>query len=96
MKLPGLRKHIEYQKLFALQDFATRFNSYKGTGLGLSHTLQQTALFRPSNKSRKVKNLYYVGANVHPGIGVPITLISAELLYKRLINDSGAMPLKSL
>lgn len=96
MNLPGLRKHIVYRKQFAPQDFGGRFNSYKGTGLGLSHTLQQTALFRPRNKSRKVKNLYYVGANVHPGIGVPITLISAELAYKRLINDSTAAPLPSL
>ena len=96
MNLPDLRKHIVYKRQFALQDFASRFNSYKGTGLGLSHTLQQTALFRPSNRSRKVRNLYYVGANVHPGIGVPITLISAELAYKRLINDSTAAPLPSL
>ena len=96
MNLPGLRRHIAYKKSFGIDDFATRFNSYKGTGLGLSHTLQQTALFRPSNRSRKVKGLYYVGANVHPGIGVPITLISAELLYKRLINDSTAKPLASL
>lgn len=96
MNLPGLRKHIVYRKQFALQDFGSRFNSYKNTGLGLSHTLGQTAPFRPSNKSRKVGNLYYVGANVHPGIGMPIALISAELVYKRLVNDSTSVPLSSL
>lgn len=90
MGLLDLRKHIVYKKLFCVKDFAQRFNSLKGTGLGLAHTMSQTALFRPSNKSRKVKNLYYVGANVHPGIGLPVTLISAELAYKRIINTNYA------
>lgn len=84
MKLPGLRKHIVYQKLFAVKDFAERFNSFQGTGLGLAHTFKQTAIFRPSNRSKKLKNLYYVGANVHPGIGLPVCLISAELVHQRL------------
>jgi phytoene desaturase len=83
-KIPDLRDRIVYQRLFCVNDFESRYNSFKGTGLGLAHTLKQTAVFRPKNVSKKVKNLYYVGANTHPGIGVPITLISAELLAKRL------------
>lgn len=79
-----LRKRIVYKRLFSVKDFESRYNSFNGTGLGLAHTLKQTAVFRPKNVSKKVKNLYYVGANVHPGIGVPITLISAELLLQRL------------
>jgi phytoene desaturase len=85
MHLNDLRKHIVYKKYFGAQDFASTFNSFKGTGLGLSHTLLQTAVFRPGSKSKKVKNLYFVGANVHPGIGLPPALISAELLYNRLL-----------
>ncbi len=84
MKLPGLRKNIVYKKLFCVKDFESRFNSLQGTGLGLAHTLKQTAIFRPSNKSKKVSGLYYVGANVHPGIGLPVCLISAELVRRRL------------
>ncbi len=83
-KILDLRERIVYKRLFCVDDFETRYNSFKGTGLGLAHTLKQTAVFRPKNISKKVKNLYYVGANTHPGIGVPITLISAELLAKRL------------
>lgn len=76
--------NIVYKKLFSVKDFESRYNSFMGTGLGLAHTLKQTAVFRPKNQAKKVKNLYYVGANVHPGIGVPITLISAQLLMDRL------------
>lgn len=96
MQLPGLRDHIVYRKQFCATDFETRLNSFRGTSLGLAHTLTQTAIFRPHNKSRKLKNLYYVGGDVHPGIGMPTTLISAELVYKQLIDDRSGRPLTSL
>ncbi len=88
MKLPNLRKNIVYKKLFCIKDFEARFNSFKGTGLGLAHTLRQSAAFRPRNTNRKVKNLYYVGANTHPGIGLPPALISAQLAYERITKQS--------
>lgn len=94
MRLPDLRDNIVYKKLFSVKDFASRYNSYQGTALGLAHTLRQTAVFRPNNISKKVHGLYYVGANTNPGIGMPVCLISAELMYKRLINDTSAGPLK--
>lgn len=79
--------HIEHCTLFAHNDFTQLYNSFKGTALGLSHTLNQTAYFRPHNKSKKVSNLYYTGQYVHPGVGVPMTLISSELMVKRLLNE---------
>jgi phytoene desaturase len=82
--LEGLRNHIDFKKVFALDDFATTFNSFRGAGLGLAHTFHQTAFFRPHNQSRKVKNLYFVGADTHPGIGMPTVLISAQLVCERL------------
>ena len=96
MDLPDLRKHIIYQKNFSVKDFKARYNSYQGTALGLAHTLRQTAIFRPKNISKKVADLYYVGAGTNPGIGMPITLISAELLYKRIIGDKTSGPLKKI
>ncbi|MBA3758866.1 phytoene desaturase [Candidatus Saccharibacteria bacterium] len=94
MYVKDLRERIVYKKLFSVRDFEQRYNSYKGSALGLAHTLRQTAIFRPNNISKKVKDLYYVGAGTNPGIGMPITLISAELMYKRLINDKSSGPLK--
>ncbi len=96
MDLPDLRKHIVYQKNFSVKDFTQRYNSYQGTALGLAHTLRQTAIFRPNNISKKVSDLYYVGAGTNPGIGMPVTLISAELLYKRIIGDKTSGPLKKI
>jgi phytoene desaturase len=88
-----LKDRIVVKKLFGPHDFASQFNSWNGTALGLSHLLSQSALFRPRNKSRKLSNLYYAGGNTVPGIGLPMCLISAQLVLKRLEGDTSARPI---
>ncbi len=83
----GLRDHIVLKRVFTVNDFAQRYNAYKGTALGLTHTLMQTALFRPHHKSKKVRNLYYTGQYTHPGIGVPMTLISSQIVAKEISDE---------
>lgn len=94
MYVKDLRERIVYKKFFSVKDFESRYNSYKGSALGFAHTLRQTAVFRPNNISSKVRDLYYVGAGTNPGVGMPICLISAELMYKRLVSDKSSGPLK--
>lgn len=96
MNIPNLRERIEFKKIFSIKDFAARYNTQNGTALGLAHTMVQTAILRPNNVSKKLKNLFYVGANTNPGIGMPICLISAELAYKRIIGDKSAAHLDEL
>lgn len=74
-------------------DFATGLNTWKGSALGLEHTLRQSAMFRPGNASRVVPNLLYVGSSTVPGIGMPICLISAELVAKRMLGATSVGPL---
>lgn len=96
MNLPGLGNMIEYKRIYTVENFVTDYNAFKGTALGIAHTIWQTAIFRPNNYSKKVKNLYYVGAGTNPGIGTQICLISAELVYKRVHGITSAEPLASL
>ncbi|MEM6514722.1 MAG: phytoene desaturase family protein [Bacteroidota bacterium] len=93
--LPNFEDYIVYEKSYWSDDFKRDYNAYKGTALGLAHTLKQT-LARPQNKSKKVQNLYYVGAGTSPGIGMPICLISAELAYKRIVGISNPHPMESI
>jgi len=95
-KIPDLKERIVYQRNYTSKDFISDYNALGGSALGLAHTIKQTAIFRPNNVSRKLKNLYYVGANTNPGIGMPICLISAELAYKRITGDKSSGPLASL
>ena len=83
LDIPDLEEIIEYESMYTHEEFKHDYNAFGGTALGLAHTLKQT-LMRPNNKSKKVKNLLYVGAGTNPGIGMPICLISSELAYKRI------------
>jgi phytoene desaturase len=83
-----VRDSIVVKRIFSINDFRDRYNAFRGTALGLSHTLWQTALFRPSHQSRRVKNLYYTGQYTHPGIGVPMTLISSQIVARGIANDT--------
>jgi phytoene desaturase len=96
MGVPDLRERIVYKRLFSSKDFRHRYNTLRGTALGLAHTMKQTAIFRPSNVSKKVENLFFAGANTNPGIGMPIQLISAELAYKRIVGDRSSSHLETL
>lgn len=72
------------KRIYCVDDFRRDYNAYKGTALGLTHTLRQTALFRPSHHSRRVDNLHYTGHYTHPGIGMPMAIISSQILCKTL------------
>ena len=81
---------IVYKRTFAVSDFKNDYHSFKGNAYGLANTLLQTAILKPSCKSKKVNNLYYTGQLTVPGPGVPPSLISgevvAELIDKNYIN----------
>jgi len=91
---PDLHDRIVTQDIFGPDDFESRFNAWEGTALGVSHLLKQSAFWRTPNKSKKLRNLYYVGGNTVPGVGLPMCLISAELVYKRVMNIKRSGPLE--
>lgn len=66
-------------------DWHTKWNLHQGAAFGLSHHTLQSALFRPQNWSKSNPHLYFVGASTVPGNGMPMVLISAELVEQRLV-----------
>jgi len=80
----NIKDRIIVKRLFAHKDFTQYYHAYKGTALGLAHTLGQTAIFRCSHQSKKVKGLYYTGHYTHPGIGVPMVVISSQIIAEQL------------
>ena len=85
-----LHDRVVVEEQFAVSDFADRYNATEGTALGLAHTLRQTALLRPSNRSSAVDGLYFTGSFTTPGIGVPMCLISGEHAAEALIEERAA------
>jgi phytoene desaturase len=82
----SLTDAIVFKKSFSLSDFISEYNSYKGNAYGLANTLLQTAVFKPSCRSKKVDNLFYTGQFTVPGPGVPPSLISGEVVSKQLMQ----------
>jgi phytoene desaturase len=78
---------IVYKRSFAVADFKSEYHSFKGNAYGLANTLLQTAILKPSCKSKKVKNLYYTGQLTVPGPGVPPSLISGEVVAGLIHHD---------
>ena len=88
-----LSARITLRRTVGPADFVSDLNSWRGTALGPAHTLRQSAMFRSGNVSAKVDGLYYVGGSTIPGIGLPMCLISAEVLLKRVRGDISSEPL---
>ncbi len=80
---------IIYKKNYSVSDFVLDYNSYRGNAYGLANTLDQTAIFRPSCRSKKVNNLFYTGQLTVPGPGVPPSLISGEVVSKQVVKVFG-------
>ncbi|MGV8885868.1 MAG: phytoene desaturase family protein [Microbacteriaceae bacterium] len=91
--IPDLADRITVRRTVGPGNFADDLNAWRGTALGPAHTLKQSAFFRAGNVSKKVRGLYFAGSSTIPGIGLPMCLISAEILLKRLRGDTTTEPL---
>ncbi|WP_349902368.1 phytoene desaturase family protein [Parafrigoribacterium humi] len=86
-QIPDLAERIVVRRTMGPADFERDLNSWRGTALGPAHTLRQSAFLRGKNASSKLDGLLYAGGTTVPGIGLPMCLISAELVIKRLRGD---------
>jgi phytoene desaturase len=91
--LTGLRANLEVRRRFSPIDFQESYNAVRGHAFGIEPKLSQTAYFRPANRSRSIDGLYLVGADTHPGAGVPGVMLSAESTEHAIREDLGvALP----
>lgn len=90
--IDDLAERIVVRRTIAPADLEDDLGAWRGTALGPAHTLAQSAFFRTRNVSTHVDGLYYAGASTIPGIGLPMCLISAELILKHVRGDTGTAP----
>jgi phytoene desaturase len=83
----NIREAVIYKRSYAHRDFSSDYHSFKGNAYGLANTLMQTAILKPSLKSKKVKNLYFTGQLTVPGPGVPPSLISGQVVAEELAKE---------
>ena len=79
-----IKNRVIYKKSYAHRNFQEDYHAYKGNAYGLANTLNQTAIKKPSIRSKKVKNLFFTGQLTVPGPGVPPSLISGRLVAEQV------------
>lgn len=85
--LAYVKEHIVTEIIFTPKDFESHYHAKFGAAFGLMPTLAQSNYYRPPNISRNYQNLYFAGASVHPGAGVPIVLTSAKITVDAMLED---------
>ncbi|HEU4570593.1 MAG TPA: phytoene desaturase family protein [Gemmatimonadales bacterium] len=88
--LTDLRRHIVTRRLVTPDDYTADFGNLRGEAFGLAHNFTQIGWFRPHNRHRRLENLYFVGQSTHPGCGLPMVLISADVLAERMAAEAPA------
>lgn len=83
----SIRDAIVYKRSYAHNDFKGDYHAFKGNAYGLANTLMQTALLKPTLKSKKIDNFYYTGQLTVPGPGVPPSLISGLLVASEVDKE---------
>ncbi|QCR20444.1 phytoene desaturase family protein [Agrococcus sp. SGAir0287] len=88
-----LADRIRVRRTIGPADFVEWFDAWRGTALGPAHTLRQSAFLRGSTAYKGVDGLLTAGQSTVPGIGMPMCLISAELVLKHVRGDRSVGPL---
>ena len=87
---PDIRQHIVWEREYRPADWQRDINAPYGVAFGsLSQGFFQSSYFRPHNKARDIRGLYFVGQGTYPGIGMPMVMLSARLVTERLGKDTG-------
>ncbi len=76
--LPGLRENLASDLAITPKYFERELQSERGAAFGIEPSFRQSAYFRFHNKSEDIRGLYFVGANTHPGAGVPWCSLLSE------------------
>jgi phytoene desaturase len=81
-ELPGIKDNLEHSFHIDPRYFEGKLRSMDGAAFGIEPILLQSAWFRYHNKSPDVGGLFFVGASVHPGAGMPGVLQTAAVVDK--------------
>jgi phytoene desaturase len=79
----GFGAAVEVERVVTPADWAAA-GLAMGTPFAAAHTLGQTGPFRPANLAPGLENVVFCGSGTHPGVGVPMVLVSGRLAAERI------------
>lgn len=83
-----IESHLKFENTHNPLDWQHYLNLPFGSVYGLHHHLRQLGYLRPSRRHPRYSNLFFVGADNHPGSGLPTVLRSAQFTATAVINQA--------
>jgi phytoene dehydrogenase-like protein len=71
---------IKVEEILDPRTIESKTSSAQGALYGNSSNNKFAAFLRHANFSSDIKNLYFCGGSVHPGGGIPLSLLSAKIM----------------
>lgn len=84
-----LAPYIAFEKVQDPRTFEVQTGAAFGAIYGNSFNGKLSVFFRHPNFTSKIQNLYFCGGTVHPGSGVPLSLLSAKIVSELIAKQSG-------
>ncbi len=78
--------HIVAERVVAPRDWESSLNLARGSAFGLAQDLFQIGPFRPKVNDPDVADLYWCGASIQPGTGVPTVMLSAGFAVDKVLE----------
>ena len=75
---------IETEAILDPRSIESKTQSHLGALYGTSSNSMSAAFMRHPNFSRRIQNLYFCGGSVHPGGGIPLSLLSAKIVDREM------------
>lgn len=88
----SIEEDIEVERVVTPDDWERELNLERGANFGLAQNMFQIGPFRPKVWDDRVADLFYCGASVQPGTGVPTVMISADLCVQAIDERASARP----
>lgn len=77
---------IQLEELLTPELIESKTSSYQGALYGASSNSKFAAFLRHPNFKKKIRGLYFTGGSVHPGGGIPLCLLSAQIVADLIPN----------
>ncbi len=87
MGLTDLRKSIVCEDQWTPADIQARYYSNKGSIYGVLSDRWKNLGFKAPRRSSLCSNVYFVGGSVNPGGGMPMVVLSGQLVRDKILQD---------
>ena len=82
----NIEDYIEVEEILDPIKIESKTSSHQGALYGASSNNRYAAFLKHPNFSKQLKNLFFCGGSVHPGSGIPLSLLSAKIISEQITS----------